>query len=166
MLGPAPRRRLFSAAGAPTTRRAPTRLGALVGAEHRAGATARLAQLPGDATPRQARGRAGGEAAAALAPNCCFETAADGQTSGLSPALPDRLHLPFPFPHGSHLTTSARPSTWSESPDPLPAVSPSLAGPFCPLDRQGAGRAAQDPAPRDSKDPVRRAPPRVRRAEL
>lgn len=111
--------RTFSAAGAPTTRRASARVGAAVGAEHRAGATARLAQLPGDATPRQARGWAGGEAAAAVAPNCCFETAADGQASGLSPALPDHLHLPFPLPHGSHLTTSARPNPWSESPDPL-----------------------------------------------
>lgn len=123
---------ILSASGAPTARRAPSHPRALVAAEHRAGEITRHAQLPGNAAPRQACGRAGGEAAAQVAPNSCFETAPANQASGLSPALPDLLHQPLLLLHGSHLVTSAHPNALPVSADALSApISPSLAVPFC-----------------------------------
>lgn len=138
MLGPAPRRRLPPLQGlAPRGALRPA-------SEPQSGLSAEparpLASRGSRGTPRrvrrgagrEARGWAGGEAAAAAAaaPNCCFETAADRRAAGLSPALPDRLHRPFPAvsppsrfpPHD--LSAPQHPVR-----DPLPAVAPSLAGP-------------------------------------
>lgn len=153
-----------SAAGAPTTRRAPARLGASVRAEHGAGATARLAQLPGERHSRVRRG-AGQEARPPLRwrPTVVLKRPRTARRQGCPPRC--RITSTCRFP--ALTVPASRPQRApTPCPDPLSAISPSLAGPFGPLDRQVAGQAPQVPAPRDSKDPDRQAPPRVRHAEL
>lgn len=93
---------ILSASGAPTTR--PARPGVLVAVEHKAGATTSLLQLPRDAAPRQGWNPAGTVTAAATAPNCSFKTAVN-EASGLSPAVPDHLHLPLSLSQGTHSAT-------------------------------------------------------------
>lgn len=140
-------------------------------AEHGAGATAGLAQLRGGrgGSAASSPGREGGEAAAVAAPNCCLQTAADSQASGVSPALPDHLQRPLPPPQGPHAATSTQPNAFAlrASPHtPYAPIAPFLTLLFCPPDRQVDAPAPQHPAPRASKDPVLLAPPSSRRAVL